>query len=52
MKRFVPQEKMSKKQKKALAAKQRGSWHGVRPVTRIQPNQRAYNRKKLPKFWD
>lgn len=52
MRKFVPQEKMSKKARKELTAKQRGSWHGVRPVTRIQQNLRAYNRKKLPKFWD
>ena len=35
MKKYVPIEKMQKKAKKALAQKQRGSWLGVNPTTRV-----------------
>ena len=47
MKRFVPYEKMSKKQKRAADAARRGSWHGLNPVTRVAGNDRKrYSRKE------
>ena len=46
MEKFVPYEKLSKKKKRELDAKRRGSWYGVNPVTRKPENSRAYNRKK------
>ena len=45
-KRYVPLDKMSKRQKKEYHAMFRGSWGGVNPVTRKPPDPRAYNRKK------
>ena len=46
MEPFTPYEKLSKKKKRALNAKRRASWGGIRPVTRRPANPRAYNRAK------
>lgn len=46
MRKLVPLHKQSKKQRKEYNAKQRGSWNGISPVTRIVPNGKAYDRKK------
>ena len=46
MKKLVPLGKMSKKKQKEFHAKQRGSWYGLSPVTRIVPNGKAYNRNR------
>lgn len=46
MKKFVPYEKMSKKQRRELDAKARTTWGDMSPVTRKPENSRAYNRKK------
>lgn len=46
MDKWVPYEKLSKKKRRALAAKQRASWGGLNPVTRRPPNPKAYRRKK------
>jgi len=35
MKQMVPLKKQSKKAQKEQHAKQRGSWHGISPVTRL-----------------
>lgn len=52
MNRFIPYEKLSKKEKKALNAKKRGSWGNCNPVTRKSPNPKAYNRKKARNWRD
>lgn len=44
--KFVPLEKRSPKERKAYYAKQRGSWNGVNPVTRVVPDKTKYNRKR------
>lgn len=44
MKQPVPLAKMSKKAQREFHAKQRGSWNGVNPVTRIVPSGKAYKR--------
>lgn len=49
MEKFVPLEKRSKKEQKAYHARQRGSWNGINPVTKIVPNKKAYNRKRRPR---
>lgn len=49
MKRLVPLKKQSKKDQKAHAASQRGSWDGVKPVTRVAESRKRYSRKRLPK---
>lgn len=44
--KMIPQEKLSKRKKRELAAKQRGSWNGVNPVTRKPPRPGVYQRGK------
>ena len=46
MEKFIPYEKLSKKQKRALDVARRGSWGGLSPVTRRPENPRAYKRTK------
>jgi hypothetical protein len=46
MEKYVPLEKRSKKEQRAWYARQRGDWNGVKPVTRIVPSKKVYNRKK------
>lgn len=46
MEKFIPYEKLSKKKKRELDQKRRGSWNGLNPVTRMPPNPKAYNRQK------
>ena len=46
MKKFVPYEKLSKKQKAALDRSRRTTWGELNPVTRKPESSRAYNRKK------
>ena len=46
MEKFIPYEKLSKKQKRALDAARRGSWGALRPVTRRPEKPGAYKRKK------
>lgn len=50
MEKFIPYEKMSKKQRRAVDAKRRGSWNGLNPVTRKPANPKAYNRKKAQQW--
>ena len=46
MEKFIPYEKLSKKEKRKLNAVKRGSWGGLDPVTRVPPNPKAYKRSK------
>lgn len=48
MTKFIEPAKRSKKAQKELAAKQRGSWYGISPVTRTVPNKgrNAYDRNR------
>ena len=49
MKKFTPAGKLSKKERKRLNSIERGSWHGVVPVTRVaDTDKRRYKRK--PKY--
>ena len=50
MDKFVPYEKLSKKKKRQLDAEKRGSWHGLKPITRKPKNPKAYDRKKA-RYW-
>ncbi len=52
MQKYVPIEKMSKKAKKELAKRQRGTWGNINPTTRLVPNKKHYNRKKVQKGED
>lgn len=44
--------KQSKKAQRAYYRQQRGSWNGVKPVTRVMPNGKVYNRKQLKELTD
>ena len=46
MGKFTSPKKLSKKKQKELAAKNRGTWGALNPVTRKSENPKAYNRKK------
>ncbi len=50
--KMIPYEKLSKKKKRELNLKQRGSWGAINPVTRKSPNPQAYNRKKAGQWKD
>ena len=51
MEKFVPYEKMSKKQKREINKEKRNLW-GMNPVTRKSENKKVYNRKKLRRDYD
>lgn len=46
MDKFIPYEKLSKKEKRKLDLSKRQTWGGLNPVTRKPANSRAYNRNK------
>lgn len=46
MKKVIPLAKQSKKLQKQYHAKQRGSWNGISPVTRVVPSKKVYDRNK------
>lgn len=50
MEKFIPYEKRSKKQKRALDRAKRGTWGECKPVTRMPANPKAYNRKKARRW--
>ena len=47
MQKMIPLSKQSKKKQREFYRKQRGSWFGVDPVTRMTANKKAYDRKRL-----
>lgn len=52
MEKFIPYEKLSKKEQRKRDAQRRGSWQGISPVTRRTENPKAYNRRKAQKWKD
>lgn len=46
MTRMVPLKKQSKRAQKKYHSSQRGTWHGLCPVTRTVPSAKVYDRKK------
>ncbi len=48
MKKYVSFDKLSKRKQKELNRQKRGSWNGVKPVTRRVESKKVYNRKKSP----
>ncbi len=46
MEKFVPYEKLSKKEKRKLDQAKRQTWGDMNPVTRKPKNSRAYDRRK------
>ena len=51
MEKFIPYDKLSKKKKRELDKKARGTWGAMNPVTRMPRPSKAYNRRKARK-WD
>lgn len=47
MERFIPYEKLSKKEKRKLDQTQRQTWGVLNPVTRKPVNSRAYQRHRI-----
>ena len=46
MEKFIPYEKLSKKEKRRLDAQRRTTWGAFSPITRKPENSKAYNRSK------
>lgn len=46
MEKFIPYEKLSKKEKRKLDQAGRQTWGVLNPVTRKPANSRAYHRQK------
>ena len=52
MNRFLPREKMSKRQKRELDRSKRVAWDGINPVTRTTQNKTIYSRKQSPRWYN
>lgn len=50
MERFIPYNKLSKKEKRKQNQTKRQTWGELNPVTRTPANSKAYNRKKN-QYW-
>ena len=46
MEKFIPYEKLSKKEKRKMDLAKRQTWGELNPVTRKPGNSKAYNRNK------
>ena len=46
MQKYMPYEKLSKKEKRKIDIRHRNTWGEINPVTRKPENSKAYNRKK------
>jgi cytoplasmic iron level regulating protein YaaA (DUF328/UPF0246 family) len=46
MEKFIPYEKLSKKEKRRIDQARRQTWGQLNPVTRKPENSRAYNRNR------
>ena len=44
--KMIPLSKQSKKKQKQYHARQRGSWNGVSPVSRTEPDRKKYDRNR------
>lgn len=49
MERFIPEEKMSKKARRALYSVRRKNWGTLNPVTKKEESKKIYNRKRMRK---
>lgn len=45
--KFISKDKLSKKAQKELAKAKRGDWGLVKPITKIKPSGKLYNRRKF-----
>ena len=46
MEKFIPYEKLSKKEKRKINQAKRQTWNNLNPVTRKPASSKAYNRNK------
>ena len=46
MEKFIPYEKLSKKEQHRINKAKRGTWGDLNPVTRKPTNSKAYNRRR------
>ena len=46
MEKFIPYEKLSKKEKRKIDLAKRQTWGNLNPATRKPENSKAYNRSK------
>lgn len=49
--RFIPYEKLSKKERRLIDQARRKSWGEINPVTRKPESSRAYNRNDERRRW-
>jgi hypothetical protein len=49
--KFVPYEKLSKKEKKKVDLSRRSTWGEFDPTSRVPENSRAYNRNAEKRNW-
>jgi hypothetical protein len=52
MEKFIPFEKLSKREKREMVRLRRGDWGALNPVTRKAKNPKAYDRNKARKWND
>ena len=52
MEKFIPYEKLSKKERRKIDALSRGSWGAMSPVTRKVESRKVYKRKKAGRWED
>jgi hypothetical protein len=50
MEKFIPYEKLSKKEKRKLDQVKRQTWGSLNPTTRKPTNSRAYNRREMQRW--
>ena len=50
MEKFIPYEKLSKKEKRKMDLAKRQTWGELNPVTRKPANSKAYNRKRAQEW--
>lgn len=46
MEKFIPYEKLSKKEQQKINKAKRGTWGELNPITRKPQNSKAYSRRK------
>ena len=50
MEKFIPYEKLSKKEKRKMDLAKRQTWGELNPVTRNPEHSKAYNRKRTQEW--
>ena len=48
--KFIPFDKLSKKEQKKRNQAKRGDWKEINPITKVVPSKKIYNRKKVEKY--